>query len=113
MLIKRNSYILAILNRHSGRKWIVLDIQDENDKAEIRVQRNNGKSTRRRKWEWMLIGLLLVIIGVISLILSQAIFKNNEILSAGFLGFGVVILGIGLLIITVAFYKLAHIEYGF
>jgi hypothetical protein len=61
----------------------------------------------------MLTGVLVLIIGIIGLILSQVVFKGNDMLSAGFFGFGIALLIAGILVILVTFWRIAHIEYGF
>ncbi len=39
------------------------------------------------------------------------IFGDNEVLSSGFLGFGGVLITLGVLVIVYAFYKILKIEY--
>ncbi len=61
----------------------------------------------------MLIGILVLVIGIIGLFLSQGVFKGNELLSAGFFGFGIALLIAGIFVILVTSWRIAHIEYGF
>ncbi|MFX1293238.1 MAG: hypothetical protein ACFFD2_00065 [Promethearchaeota archaeon] len=95
------------------KEWSGIRITDKNKINQKSKKYRKKESKRKKKWKIFFIGIIILLIGIVGLILSGIISKENEVFGAGFFGFGLILLISGILVIIFAVYKIAHIEYGF